>query len=151
MFFDGSGVTDTVSQFFAGLVANTTVVVADGTISGTTLTAADIALAPGTSGGQILHTAAIQGIASNASPAAGTFDVGLVNWEGGMLQKGGVIHVTTSSTTQFTNAGAPQTQAGFFASLTKTTQVQVRGTFDASTMTVTATQVSTGGDKQFHF
>ncbi len=172
MYFDGWGVTDTQSQFFAALVANTSLVFADGTLSGSALTASDVAISiPPTSGsgGGLDNPGgpnvpvggngpnnpprhiAIQGVASNSIPTAGTFDVTIANWEGIPIPKGGVVHVVTSSTTQFTNVGAAQTQAGFFTAITSTTQVQVRGAFDPSTMTLTATQVNSGTGGQFHF
>ena len=92
------------------------------------------------------------GPVTNANATAGTFDVTVGSWEGGgRLSKSSTIHVVTTTSTVFQSAGAAGTQAGFFTALTSTTQAEVRGSIDPTTMTLTATLVATGKGDGFHF
>jgi hypothetical protein len=151
IYFGSSGVTDTEAQFFAALVAGKTQIIADGTVSGSTLTAIHVEIV----GPPTLPTiidAAIMGPVTNPNATAGTFDVTVLSWEGGSrLVKSTTIHVVATTSTVFQTAGAAGTEAGFFTALTPTTQAQVRGGLDPTTMTLTATLVATGKDDGFHF
>lgn len=153
VYFSSGGVTDTEAQFFAALVANTTQVVADGQLSGSTLTAVHIGIVGPPTPPTTIDTA-VMGPVTNANAAAGTFDVTARDWEGGLRpsqRAATTVHVVTTTSTVFEASGQAGTEAGFFSSLTSTTTAQVRGSLDPSTQTITATLVSTGNGGPFHF
>jgi hypothetical protein len=150
-FFGWSGVSDSQTQFFSELMVNASRVGARGTLSGTTLTAKRIHIIGGASTDMTMRLVAVSGTSSNVSASAGTFDLMASEVEGAFFAEGQTIHVTTSSTTQFSNNGQSVTAEAFFAALNPTLVVQVRGTLDLPTLTLTADNVSTGQTEEFHF
>lgn len=151
IYFGSSGVTDNEAQFFAALVAGTSRVYADGSLSGSTLTAVHIGVDnPPTPPTTI--DVAVRGPVSNAAATAGTFDLQMKDWEGGdRSSSSATVHVVTTGATVFRLNGSASSAAAFFAALTPTTNAQVRGSLDPTSKTLTATLVSVGSDDWFHF
>lgn len=155
-FVDASGVTDTEAQFFANLTPGTTSVQVQGTISGSTVTAASVMIVSSTgvtgggggngggggAGNPII--VAVAGPVSNVNATSETFSITLANWTGGWQSPNSVLSVTTTSSTQYTSNGTTESAAAFFTSLTNSTMVQVRGTLDPTTSAVVATNVDLG-------
>jgi hypothetical protein len=141
-FVDLSGVTDTETQFFGALTPGTSVVQVQGTISGSTLTAASIQLAPSQGGGNP-PTVSVQGPVSNIDAAADTFSLSLAQWTGGWQSPNAVISIVTSANTQYIVNGTTESATTFFGNLTPGSLVNVRGTrASATTSTVTATTIT---------
>ena len=151
VFFDSSGVTDTEAQFYSSLTTGTSMVQVEGTISGSVMTASAIQVLP--SGTSDDHLVAARGTVSNISTTNDTFSLTIDRWEGRHIHKGATISVVTDSNTQFAVNGVVQTAASFFATLPEGSTVNVRGTYDTTTSTLTAAIVTQGSADTgpFHF
>jgi hypothetical protein len=137
-FIDGSGVTDTESEFFSGITVGTTQVEATGTLSGGVFQATSVKiLAKG-----LPPEAAFIGTPSNIDSSAGTFDLTVKQWQGLMTKSTALIHVTTSSNTKFYTGTTVTAETTFFGAVTSTTPVFVRGTYDSSTETIAADTIA---------
>jgi hypothetical protein len=148
-YFGPSGVTDTHDQFFGSLVVGTSQVYAVGSLNGSTFTATKIQV-EGSS--DTPHELAVHGTVSNVNATAFTFDITASQWEGDdSLSNSAVIHVVITSTTKLVSSGGVTDAATFFASLGTQPNVMVRGTWDKSSMTLTATLAGNGSSDGFHF
>lgn len=137
-FVDSSGATDTEAQFFEDLTAGTTVIRAQGVISGSTLTASSVQIVPPAvnPGGPI--TVDMQGPVSNINATADSFSMTSAQWTGGWQSPTAVISVVTTSQTQYLVNGASESASTFFGNLTPGNLVNVRGTVDPPSSTLTA-------------
>lgn len=152
VYIDGSGVTDTESQFFANLTPGTTVVRAEGTLSGSTVTAARLRIVSAPGGGSTTPVlVAIRGSASNVDTTADTLTVMVKQWEGLHAKTDIEVSVKTTADTQYAVNGTIVNAATFFATLNPATVVNVRGSLDPSTLTLTAAIVSTGSARSWGF
>jgi hypothetical protein len=151
-YIDGSGVTDTESQFFANLTPGTTVIRAEGTISGSTITATSVRIVLPPGGGSTTPVlAAIRGTALNVNTTADTLTVTVKQWEGIRAHRDVEVSVITTADTQYAVDGTIVTAATFFATLNASSTVNVRGSLDPATLTLTAAIVSTGAAHSWGF
>lgn len=143
------GVTLTQAEFFTTLATSSFVEVEGSYDAGTnTFTATKAKLEDdhghhnGGGGEGEHHEAEATGPASAINSGAFTFDITANEWEGINIGPNTVIHVTTTSGTEFKGAhGSNLNQTQFFAALSSDTPVEVRGSFDPSTMILTAERV----------
>jgi Domain of unknown function (DUF4382)/Domain of unknown function (DUF5666) len=132
-YFGDSGVSISKDVFFASLVANTSKVEAEGTAnSRTEILARRLKVeteneGDGGGGGDHHHQAELKGTVSALDATANTFDLTVKEFEGVSLAVGTVIHVHAAN-------GLPQ-------GLANGNKVELKGTYNADTKTVEATNV----------
>jgi hypothetical protein len=148
VFLSESGMTLTREEFFADLTEAEFVEI-EGTYDANTntFTATRVRLEDeddhNGGGDHGHHRGQLVGPVSNIDVTGFRFDVTKRAWQGINLPNGTVVHVVTTSTTEFRNTTRDQ----FFADLDAGNIVQARGTYDPATNTLTATSVhaSNGG------
>jgi len=135
-------VTTTASTaLFGATLANGSVVNVTGTLDTTTqmLVATEVDVKP--TGTAVQAPQGANGTASALNATAGTFTL-TVNRANGFTPAQTTVNVVTTSTTTYrSDAGATLAEADFFTALTTTTTVSVRGTYDATSNTLTATDL----------
>lgn len=83
-------------------------------------------------------SAELKGTTGNVVESAGTFDVTVVRADR-FVPGGSLVHVVTSDATVFrSHSGVTMTKVDFFAAIATATLVEVEGTFDSGTNTLTA-------------
>jgi len=148
----GNGMTITVvttastAVFGASSLVNSSIVEVNGTLDPTTqnLVATQLEVRhvgdPSSESGDA-HAPRVEGTASSLNATAGTFMVTL-QCARGFIPSATTVNVVTSSTTTFrSDAGASLSQADFFTAVATTATVEVEGTYDATSNTLTATAV----------
>lgn len=136
-FRDVNGEEVTQAEFFV-LLATAAAVKAEGSFTNGTILADEVRIRDSLGGGE----AEAFGSVSNINSGAGTFDLAVLHWSGFSFSAGNVIHiVTTASTTFRGDDGLKLSSADFFNELSVGMGVEVEGTFNAGTMTLTATKV----------
>jgi hypothetical protein len=148
---EGSGDTVTVVTTASTAVSGTTTLangtVADvvGTIDPTTLNfvATTLTVLPaGTALPGPSTTQRAMGTASILNATAGTFTLTLADTHGFTPTTTTVNVVTTSTTLYYDDSGAATTEAALFTTLATTPTVALKGTYDSTTNTFTATSIS---------
>ena len=129
----------------AGMLANGANVAVSGTLDPTTqnLVATQIEICPNSTGGSAgppdFTSPRASGAATALNETAGTFTLTVKNAHG-FTPGQTTINVTTTTATQyFADGGVTDTEAAFFTALTATPAVEVVGTYDATSNTLTAT------------
>lgn len=130
---DGQEVTQ--AEFFA-LLATAARVEASGTFNNGTILAEDARIR-GPGGGQ----AEALGTVSNINSGSLSFDLTGIFWSGFTMPAGQLIHVVMSGSATYRDAdGNSMTASAFFGALSAGMSVEVEGSFNAGTATLTATK-----------
>jgi hypothetical protein len=138
LFFKGSGLAVSQTDFFTALATSTGVIV-HGTFDATsqTLTAKVAILRSASPDGS-----EVEGAASNPDSVGLKFDLTVNEFEGLPVTKGSIVHVTLDQTTTLVAADRTTlTTDAFFTALATATGVTAEGTYDPNTQTLTAKRI----------
>jgi hypothetical protein len=86
------------------------------------------------------------GAVTDPNAKAGTFNLNVSDWQGWNWGAPKSVNVTTGNTTTYEVNGAKVSEAAFFAAITSTTIVEVKGAFNVSTSTLAADRVRIGNN-----
>ncbi len=143
LYFSATGVAITPIEFFASLENNTSKLDAQGTVTSGNLLAKRIRLAEVEGGDHNLpRDVRLLGAASNIDTTAMTFDFTPSEHEGATIGSGTVVHVVTTSGTTYELRSGNSDATTFFTGLAATPNVRVRGSYDATTSTLTAMRIT---------
>lgn len=155
-------VTTASTALYGDTLANGSAVEVSGTFDTTTnnLVATRVEVEPAgssTPGHGTSHTQFAMGAATVLDATAGTFTLTVARAQG-FVPATTTISIATSSTTVYRlDSGATATAADFFTALAKTPNAVVKGTYDATTNTLTATGIfidnpadDKGGEHEHH-
>ncbi len=152
-FIDLGGVTDTEEEFFKALVPGKSTVRVEGSFTDAVVTATSVQLVPpmvgggdgsgssgGSSGSPIIG---VKGSVSKIDATAQTFVLTLSGWTGGWQDVNTDLTIATTPKTTYRDAnGKTVDSAAFFAGLTNSSVVKVRGTLGDTPGVVTAEAIA---------
>jgi hypothetical protein len=144
-FLDASGVSESASDFFASLTTGTSEIAASGDVKDGAMTATAVKLV-GMGKTSPTPELAFFGAVTDPNAKAGTFNLNVSDWQGWNWGAPKSVNVTTGNTTTYEVNGAKVSEAAFFAAITSTTIVEVKGAFNVSTSTLAADRVRIGNN-----